>query len=279
MTVVEWHPDELFDKQKAGSLSQAESRQLDEHLAECAACRIERQAVDDFALELQQVEHTSLSRMVSAAVAERTPRPHRRRKLAPIVLAALALLATASAAALYRSAQHEPAPLMAPAFHPVLDSVLDSVNSVKAEPTAAPSARVEADAPAAPSASAAPPASELFAAANQARRRGQRDEALRLYRELARRYPDSPEAQLSNATVGRMLLDGDNPQAALDAFDRYLAQGGNLSEEALVGRALALQKLGRQAEERAAWEALLRAHPSSIHAARARARLAAPGSK
>src|SRR4030095_10660429 len=104
--------------------------------------------------------------------------------------------------------------------------------------------------------SAAPSAAALFASANQARRAGHRGEALRLYRELERRYPDSPEAKLSHAIVGRMLLDGDDPGAALGEFDRYLGQSdASLSEEALVGRALALQKLGRKAEERAAWQA------------------------
>jgi len=42
----------------------------------------------------------------------------------------------------------------------------------------------------------------------------------------------------------------------------------------MVGRALALGRIGRGAEERAAWKALLDAWPKSTHAKRAQARLA-----
>ena len=53
---------------------------------------------------------------------------------------------------------------------------------------------------------------------------------------------------------------------------RYL-NDGTLAEEARVGRALALQKLGRRAEEREAWTQLLLRHPHSVQEERARARL------
>jgi TolA-binding protein len=129
----------------------------------------------------------------------------------------------------------------------------------------------------APSASAADgeTAATLFARANAARRRGDRDEALRLYRRLQERFPASDEARLSHATMGKLVLEGE-PDAALAEFDRYLgaAKGGALGEEALVGRAVALGRLGRHAEEKAAWQELLARHPRSVHAARARARIA-----
>jgi tetratricopeptide (TPR) repeat protein len=142
--------------------------------------------------------------------------------------------------------------------------------SGSASPSAAPSESLPPLGSASPSGAAA-----LFAAANQARRRGAHAEALRLYRELQRHHPSSPEAKLSHATMGKLMLDEGDSRAARDAIDRYLEnKGGSLSEEALIGRALALQKLGRDAEERAAWQALLRAHPSSLHVPRARARLA-----
>jgi hypothetical protein len=41
----------------------------------------------------------------------------------------------------------------------------------------------------------------------------------------------------------------------------------------MVGRALSLGRIGRSAEERAAWRALLDAFPKSTHAKRAQARL------
>jgi len=42
----------------------------------------------------------------------------------------------------------------------------------------------------------------------------------------------------------------------------------------MADRALALQRLGRPADEAAAWSALLGAYPASVHADRARRRLA-----
>ena len=53
----------------------------------------------------------------------------------------------------------------------------------------------------------------------------------------------------------------------------HFEKGGKLDEESMVGRALALHKLGKRDQERAAWAALLSQHPNSIHAARARQRL------
>lgn len=121
-----------------------------------------------------------------------------------------------------------------------------------------------------------PSAEELLARANEARRRGELRGAARLYRVLQRTYPSSREAAVSRVTLGRLLLDGlGEASAALPEFDRYLAAhpGGVLAEEARVGRALALGRLGREAEERAAWRDLLAHHPDSLHADRARSRL------
>ncbi len=68
-----------------------------------------------------------------------------------------------------------------------------------------------------------------------------------------------------------------DPAAALKWFQRYLAgePTGALAEEARLGRAQALRASGLRDEERAAWDELLRRHPSSVHAGAARARLAA----
>ena len=57
-------------------------------------------------------------------------------------------------------------------------------------------------------------------------------------------------------------------------LDAYLRTGDlTLREEVLSARALALNRLGRTAEEAAAWKALLDGYPDSIHAVRAQARL------
>jgi TolA-binding protein len=118
-------------------------------------------------------------------------------------------------------------------------------------------------------------APELFSRANEARRAGRRDEAARLYAELVRRFPASREARMANAVLGQMSLDDRDPATALQHFDSYLGEprSGAVTEDVLAGRAQALMRLGRPAEERAAWQALLAAYPGSVHAARARERL------
>lgn len=133
-------------------------------------------------------------------------------------------------------------------------------------------------APVAPVAPAVRAAASLFSDANEARKRGDNARAIELYRELDRLHPQSAEARVGRATMGRMLLETGDARAALERFDAYLAPGsGTLSEEALLGRAESLARLGKAADERAAWQQLLRAYPSSPHAARARARLSALG--
>jgi hypothetical protein len=125
-------------------------------------------------------------------------------------------------------------------------------------------------------------AAELFAHANQARRNAVPGEVIGLYRRLQLEFPATREAAVSHVALARWLLDRmHDPAAALAQFDAYLHQAryDTLREEALVGRGMALQQLGRaranKDEERRAWEALLAAYPRSTFAARARARLEA----
>jgi TolA-binding protein len=123
-------------------------------------------------------------------------------------------------------------------------------------------------------------ADALFAAANDQRQRGAYTEAIRSYLDLAQRFPGSPEAVASHAIVGRLLLDRGDPSAALAQFDDYLQSGmTTLGEEARVGRALALERLGRSTEEADAWSSLLSSYPQSVHASRARSRLAKLGNR
>ncbi len=122
------------------------------------------------------------------------------------------------------------------------------------------------------------PAARLFDGAAAARTAGDYDRALQLYRDLQDRFPKSDEARASRAIVGRLLLDTGEAEAALADYDEYLADGGApLTEEAMVGRAQAYRRLGRQAAERDAWAALLLEFPGSHHANHARARLQSLG--
>ena len=128
-----------------------------------------------------------------------------------------------------------------------------------------------------------PSASALFTAANDDRVQGRHIVATREYRELLENYPNAPEADLSRATLGRLLLDDGDAMAALPLFDAYLqksepragvqSSGGALREETMVNRATALERLHRRGEEADAWQALLDAYPQSLHAERARDRL------
>ena len=117
-------------------------------------------------------------------------------------------------------------------------------------------------------------AASLFEAATDARRRGDYGRAIGLQRELQSRYPQSRESHVSRATMGRLLLDRGEPAGALSNFDAYLAGGsGELGEEAMVGRATALERLGRSDEAVGAWQALLAAYPTTPYASHARSRL------
>jgi TolA-binding protein len=119
-------------------------------------------------------------------------------------------------------------------------------------------------------------AADLFSEANEALRAGDKGTAQGRYRELLRLYPTSPEARVSRATLGRLLLEQGEGAAALRTFDESLSSGaGAMAEEVMVGRALSFQRLGDTRGEASAWLALLSTHPGSIHAERARARLAA----
>jgi TolA-binding protein len=125
---------------------------------------------------------------------------------------------------------------------------------------------------------ASPPlaAAALFDEANDARRRGDYARTLTLYHELESRFPHAREALLARATAGKLLLDRGDASGALAYFDSYLsAPGGELREEAMAGRATALERVGREGDARRAWSALLAAFPSTPYAAHAKARLGA----
>ena len=119
-----------------------------------------------------------------------------------------------------------------------------------------------------------PSASELLAAARERRVRGDHDGSVRAYRELFSRHGTSLEAHAALVPFGEIQLARlADPGGALSSFDRYLARGGPLSEEASYGRLRALRALGRTVDERAGIEVFLRMYPDSNAASSLRERM------
>jgi TolA-binding protein len=117
-------------------------------------------------------------------------------------------------------------------------------------------------------------AAALFESATEARRQGSYARAIELQRDLLVRYPRSRESHVARETMGKLLLDRGDPAAACASFEAYLAEGsGDLGEEAMVGRATALERLGRSTQAADAWRGLLAAYPETSFATHARSRL------
>jgi hypothetical protein len=298
MTRFDLHPEDLLERASRGTANAAELARLTQHLAECAVCRVERaltmQAAADAAPRRdEELLVARLKRDVAARAA--MPEGGRSKRKGAMLAVALAAGSVASVAAaatfvMVRDATTTPAVVVAqpserprPADPPRGSEPrkLEEPSGVAAGEAAAtePSGKQgepEVTRPAAPVALEPASSSELFSRANQARRDGKVTEAVRLYRALQERFSGTSEELVSRVTLGRLLLDrlGDS-RGALVQFNSYLASpgGGVLREEAMVGRALSLGRMGRAGEERAAWQALLDAFPKSTQRKRAQARL------
>jgi len=114
----------------------------------------------------------------------------------------------------------------------------------------------------------------MYRAANDARREGKATQAISTYQRLQQQYPGSLEARASRVSLGGLLLRNGSPSVALAQFDAYLAtDGGQLSAEALFGRAQALRALGRSADEVQNLRRLVANYPDSAYATHAKRRL------
>ncbi|HEX6272235.1 MAG TPA: tetratricopeptide repeat protein, partial [Polyangiaceae bacterium] len=118
-------------------------------------------------------------------------------------------------------------------------------------------------------------AATLLKQASDARRAGDSERAIALYRRLEHEFPASAEAGLAALPLGGLLLDRGQARAALAEFDRHArsGSGGRLLPEALYGRGRALAALGNRSEERRTWTRLLAEFPESPYARHAKRRL------
>jgi hypothetical protein len=262
---IDLHPEELFDKARRGDASERDAERFHAHLEQCRACRFEYTLAlecaegstvlpgDELVVSrIRQATARSLERCADSGVLIERARVRLRSRL---LLMAVATLFSLVGLTLMST-------VLAPALS--LPRPMFLRRSL--------SAGVWGDGLPAVSATA----SELFAKANAAQRDGAAADAARLYAELERSFAGSSEELVARVLLGRLLLDRlDDPRAALAQFDSYLANPDHdaLGEEAFIGRALALERLGRHVEERSAWEVLLGAYPRSSYAEPARTRL------
>ena len=93
-----------------------------------------------------------------------------------------------------------------------------------------------------------PNAAELFRRADEARKQGNLDEAVRLLRELVQKYPDDGRATLAVFTIGRVEAQRHDYAAAASAFESC---GSALSGESLAEAALARSAGGQPDRARA----------------------------
>lgn len=316
-TVIEIHPEELFDKLSLGSLSEQEGERLRSHLATCSVCRFELDARGDFDDEFRSTLGGAAPRAEVSLPLPRRSRGRLRRAVIWTSAAAALFVATGALASVvsgkapweFVASITAPAPLAsaghggAPkpkAVGPAVAAVMPSAAPVAPALPVAPSADTastcagESCAGGAPTPPLTTPsvrgltptattenslsASALFAGANRARASGDSGRAIQLYRSLQQKFPRSREAELSQLTLARLFLDNGDARSALGGFDAYLGRGGRtLQAEALVGRALSLRALGRREAEITAWRDVLERHPRSVYARQASERLSALG--
>lgn len=297
------HPEELIDRARRGGLTPEEQASLERHLSGCSVCAGQLALAPRFARELAPHPRDELlyQRAVEGAL-------HRMRHSPPIgplrrfppwsrwaAAAALLLFGVTGAAAVMRQR-------MAATTRPAIPSAAPAVESRAAgapprsverpverpvePPVERPVEPPPAEAPMPPDSPPPKPAPSahgpahpvvtpegLFERGEQLRRARHADAAIAIYRRLQATFPETGEARLSFALAGELLLERGRPGDALAQFDRHLSLNGEAGEEALAGRATALEQLHRTSEAAAAWRSLLARFPRSVYAERARARL------
>jgi TolA-binding protein len=289
MSVTGLHPEHLIEKETNGALDAVERKQLDTHLAQCAACRFERSVRADFADELSGEDPPiRISGLSLLRVTEEKPSPvaaPRRFRFTWLVAAAVLLLVATAVAS--ESGRRVWMPILgvktvtvvvtAPAVPPAPPSVAHwTPITHEQEPAPVVAVTTEEKPQPAPQAVVTQTSQVLFDEESDARRRGDYDRAIELHAQLVTKFPQSREAQVSRVTVARMLLDRGEAASALVGFNAYLEHGGGeLTDEAMLGRATCLEKLARNVDAKTAWQELLDRHPDGPYAAHAKVRIEA----
>src|SRR5262249_59327493 len=125
-----------------------------------------------------------------------------------------------------------PPPAVAP---PAARALIRPSEAAPAEPPPSPETPPAKPAPSAHrSAQPAVTASALFEQGQKLRREGHGDAAVATYRRLQAMFPETPEARLSSAFAGQLLLGQRRPGEALAQFDRHLKMGGEAGQGALA---------------------------------------------
>ena len=271
-------PEDLSVRARQGSLSEAERPALERALASSQTLAVAHRVGMDFdRIGLVRSGDDELVARLADLTLDRTRPGSRvalvRRRLLFGLAAALTMAGSAAAwhgAALLRSAARAPSPT-APAPKPVSTTNVTRVGApegLKPPAAAVPSPEPSPVAATQPAASAAPAntsesaratvasprsvddAAALFREAAAARRSSDFGRARSLYLRLESDFPGSAEAQLAPVSLGKVLLLMGRAGEAERQFSRYSSSGGTLSEEALVGQAQSLARLGRASDER-----------------------------
>lgn len=298
------HLEDLMDRVRLGRVADAaERRRVQEHLAGCPICALQAQnaAAHDRGLAVSALDAQLDSRVMQRAMQQlrygRRPRRVSRRWV-QVAVGTLLLSGTAAAASWWsvRNGGRSSLPAVggsravaihqdraaAPSLEPGLDDNAPFVHAVDSVDDSAPVETAGAGSSATgarvgerhgSAASKNVSAAELFERARTFRLKGDFSGARATYRRLQHAHPDSREAHFSYLILGRMFLERGNPELGAQQFALYLAGGGGASEEALIGHATALGRMGRWKEEAADWRSLLAKHPASLYGDRARARL------
>jgi len=303
---------ELLMRVTHGRASDADRLALSAHLDCCSQCRLEARLFQDFdevgqvtADDSQRVARVAVLAARAALETERLSsvvplRVSPRRRLAPAAAALLGFTALSAAAALGTlwfvgpPAQPEECQRAAGAAsnlsrlqHAQLQNTETALWQGAQQALAALHADWRSGSPrevpgGTPAATARAPslapraldAHSLYVTANEARRAGRAREAESAYRQLQQQYPAAAEANASRVSFGGLLLGHGRATEALAQYDAYLrGSEQRMRQEALFGRARALDSQVCSAAAEQTWRQLLEDYPRSPYSERARQRL------